>query len=219
MNAVIFTGGTIDREAVREYFRKEPPDLVVAADRGLEFCFHSGIHPDYIVGDFDSIRPEIIAYYRGQKEIPIDTYRPEKDMTDTDIALEKAVQMGADSIVFFGATGTRLDHTLSNIFNLVLLKERGIRAWILDAHNRICLPPGHELILRREDMYGKYLSLFPVRGEVKGLTIEGFCYPLEDRTLIQGDGGLCVSNQLSPEADEGRIRWESGDLLVMETRD
>lgn len=219
MNAVIFTGGTIDREAVREYFRKEPPDLVVAADRGLEFCFHSDIHPDYIVGDFDSIRPEIIAYYRGQKEIPIDTYRPEKDMTDTDIALEKAVQMGADSIVFFGATGTRLDHTLSNIFNLVLLKERGIRAWILDAHNRICLPPGHELILRREDMYGKYLSLFPVRGEVRGLTIEGFCYPLEDRTLIQGDGGLCVSNQLSPEADEGRIRWESGDLLVMETRD
>lgn len=219
MNAVIFTGGTIDREAVREYFRKEPPDLVVAADRGLEFCFHSGIHPDYIVGDFDSIRPEIIAYYRGQKEIPIDTYRPEKDMTDTDIALEKAVQMGADSIVFFGATGTRLDHTLSNIFNLVLLKERGIRAWILDAHNRICLPPGHELILRREDMYGKYLSLFPVRGEVRGLTIEGFCYPLEDRTLIQGDGGLCVSNQLPPEADEGRIRWESGDLLVMETRD
>ena len=219
MNAVIFTGGTIDREAVREYFRKEPPDLVVAADRGLEFCFHSGIHPDYIVGDFDSIRPEIIAYYRGQKEIPIDTYRPEKDMTDTDIALEKAVQLGADSIVFFGATGTRLDHTLSNIFNLVLLKERGIRDWILDAHNRICLPPGHELILRREDMYGKYLSLFPVRGEVRGLTIEGFCYPLEDRTLIQGDGGLCVSNQLSPEADEGRIRWESGDLLVMETRD
>ena len=140
-------------------------------------------------------------------------------MTDTDIALEKAVQLGADSIVFFGATGTRLDHTLSNIFNLVLLKERGIRAWILDAHNRICLPPGHELILRREDMYGKYLSLFPVRGEVRGLTIEGFCYPLEDRTLIQGDGGLCVSNQLSPEADEGRIRWESGDLLVMETRD
>ena len=68
-------------------------------------------------------------------------------------------------------------------------------------------------------MYGKYLSLFPVRKEVRGLTIEGFCYPLEGRTLQQGDGGLCVSNQLSPQADEGRIRWESGDLLVMETRD
>ena len=219
MKAVIFTGGTIERETVAEYFRKESPELVVAADSGLEFCYHAGIRPDYIVGDFDSIRPEILAYFRGKKEIPMDTYRPEKDMTDTDIALEKAVQLGADSVVFFGATGTRLDHTLSNIFNLIILKERGIRAWILDAHNRIYLPPDHELILRREDMYGKYLSLFPVRKEVRGLTMEGFCYPLEGRTLQQGDGGLCVSNQLSPQAEEGRIRWESGDLLVMETRD
>lgn len=219
MNAVIFTGGTIDAAVVRHYWEKGRPDVVIAADRGLEFCHANNIRPDYIVGDFDSIRPEVIAWYRGQKNIPVDTYRPEKDMTDTDIALEKAISLGADRVTFFGATGTRLDHTLSNIFNLCLLKDQGIRGQILDAHNRIYLPLGKKLVLRRSELFGTSVSLFPVRGEVSGLTLQGFKYPMKNGVLRQGDGGLCVSNCLGEQSGEGRIQWESGDLLVMETRD
>ena len=219
MDAVVFTGGEIAACAVQWYFRSKTPDLVIAADRGLEFCFEQKIRPDFIVGDFDSIRPEVIAFYRKQQDIPIDTYRPEKDMTDTDIALEMAVSLGVEKVTFFGATGTRLDHTMSNIFNLCLLKDRGILGQILDAHNRIRLPLGRQLTIRREQLYGENISLFPVRGAVTGLTLEGFQYSLRDRLLAQGDGGLCVSNRLASGCEEGTIRWESGDLLVMETRD
>ena len=140
MKAVILSGGRLERETVLEQIGVIKPDCIIAADKGLEFCYNEGIRPDHIVGDFDSLNPEIIEWYRCEGKIPIDTYRPEKDMTDTDIAMEKAVHLGADAIYLFGVTGTRLDHTLSNIFNLYKLHAQGIRGEIIDAQFAVWEP-------------------------------------------------------------------------------
>lgn len=228
LKAVILSGGRLERETVLEQIGAIKPDCIIAADKGLEFCYNEGIRPDHIVGDFDSLNPEIIEWYRCEGKIPIDTYRPEKDMTDTDIAMEKAVHLGADAIYLFGVTGTRLDHTLSNIFNLYKLHAQGIRGEIIDAHNRIYIPtekncpdgtarPARQAVIKKSQQYGRFVSLFPLRGTVTGLTLTGFKYPVQDADMVQGDGGLFASNEIT--AEEGVIRWKNGTLLVMETRD
>ncbi|MEE8886353.1 MAG: thiamine diphosphokinase [Eubacteriales bacterium] len=227
-SVMIFSGGTIDRETAMKTYRDISPDYVIAADRGILFCRTAGIVPDRIVGDFDSLGEalqkdseakevsEVLDSYRGLG-VPVDTYNPVKDSTDTDIALEKAVVSGADTVYFLGATGTRLDHTLSNIFDLYRLREQKITGVIIDAHNRITMPAACEMRIRKDEQYGCRLSLFPVRGAVSGLTITGVKYPEENVTLVQGDGGWFVSNEITGE--ECVIRWESGALLVMETKD
>jgi thiamine pyrophosphokinase len=218
MKGFIFSGGTIDRGTAIQMMEQERPDLVIAADRGLAFCDSCGIRPDRIVGDFDSLEQAemLLAKYR-KLGVPIDRFRPEKDMTDTDIALECAAEAGASEIFFFGATGTRLDHTLSNIFNLFKLRERGITGVIVDACNRITMPCGNRVVLERSRQYGKYISFFPFNGPVTGLTLEGMKYPLDHAVLRQADGGLAVSNEFAEE--KAVITFEDGILIMMETKD
>jgi thiamine pyrophosphokinase len=223
MRTAIFSGGTIDPDTVLPLVREGHPDYVIAADRGILFCHRYGIRPDRIVGDFDSLSEadgdgaaELLARYRSEG-VPIDRFNPVKDTTDTAIALDRAMDAGADEVWFFGATGTRVDHSLSNIFDLYRLHKRGITGVIMDAHNRITMPVGTEMEITRAGQYGNRLSLFPVRGEVTGVTLEGTKYPLHEADLIQGDGGLTVSNEIT--ADVCSIHWKSGTLLVMETKD
>ncbi|MDO4622080.1 MAG: thiamine diphosphokinase [Eubacteriales bacterium] len=217
MKTVIFTGGSIDKETVIEQMERIRPDAVIAADHGLGFCDSCGIVPDYIVGDFDSLDHRVIDRYRAEGKVPIDTFQPEKDMTDTDIALEKAIAIGSTEVFFFGATGTRLDHTISNIFNLYKLYDRGIQGWIIDRYNRISMPLGNRVVLKKAEVYGGNISMFPLRGELRGVTLHGFKYPLTDAVLVQGDGGLSVSNAVVEE--EAEIIWQAGILILMETRD
>lgn len=215
--AAVLSGGTLEDAFACGYLQKYCPDMILAADRGLEFCQRNGIRPDMILGDFDSLAPGILEQYQADGKIPIRRFQPMKDTTDTAIALDAALSLGAEEICFLGATGTRLDHTLSNIYNLFLLWERGLRGSLVDAHNRITMPPEKEIRIRREEQFGKYVSCFPFRGEVRGLTLEGFQYPLHEYTLVQGDGGLSVSNEILEE--EARISYREGILLLVESRD
>lgn len=215
--AIVVLGGKIEEDWAVGELEKLRPFTVIAADRGLEFCGKAGIRPDYIVGDFDSSSKEEAEQISRNGKIPMDTYKPEKDMTDADIGLEKAIAIGAGEVFFIGATGGRLDHELSCMYDLVKLRKRGIEGWILDPQNRIRMPAGHEVRIRREEQYGKFVSCISVGGPVTGVTMKGFYYPLEGYTMKAGDGGLTVSNQIV--ADEAVITYENGDLLVIESRD
>lgn len=215
--AVVVLGGKIESAWAEQELEKLRPYTLIAADRGLSFCRSAGIRPDYIVGDFDSSSREIAEKISRDGRIPMDIYKPEKDMTDADIGLEKAASIGADEVYFIGATGGRLDHELSNLYNLVKLKRQGIEGWILDPQNRIHMPVSKLVRIGKAEQYGKFVSCISVGGEVTGVTLRGFYYPLEDYTMKPGDGGLTISNEIVDE--EAVISYDSGNLLVIESRD
>lgn len=214
---MIISGGGIQDGFALGFIKEKQPGYLIAADRGLEFCYRCGVTPDCIVGDFDSIDPKVIDFYREKTDIPICTFRPEKDMTDTDIAVKKAEEAGAEEIWFLGCTGSRMDHVLSCIYNLSLLREKGIRGWIADEHNLITMPLGQSWEISETNQFGTYISLFPFRDRVEGLTLTGMKYPLTDAVLVLGDGGLGVSNERVEKT--ARICWRKGILLVVESRD
>ena len=109
VNTLIISGGNISSDFALDFMEKQNIDYIIAADRGLAFARRYGIRPDLIVGDFDSVSREIIEGYRREGKVPIRTYNPVKDDTDTQIALEKALEAGSSRIWILGGTGTRLD--------------------------------------------------------------------------------------------------------------
>lgn len=221
-HVLIVTGGHLDFEFARVFCSTISYDRVFAVDRGLEYVDALGLSPDYIVGDFDTVDKTIFEYYQKQIRAGIMNalieYHPvKKDAADTELAVLKAIENGADSITILGATGSRLDHVLANIGLLSLAAEKNVDCRIVDACNRIRLLMGRtHCCIKKAEQYGDYLSFIPLTPVVKGLTLTGVMYPLTDRMVYQSSS-LTVSNQITEE--EAHIFIKEGKLLMIESRD
>ena len=188
---------------------------IIAGDRGLEALYQLKIIPNHVVGDFDSVSPEILKFYKKQSQIIFHTYHAEKDNTDTDIALQLAIKLKSSRITIMGALGRRMDHAIANIHILKDALEANIPCQMIDEHNRIYLI-NKEMTLEKDKVYGKYVSLIPLTSTVEGLTLAGFKYPLHDYTLPIGTS-LGISNEIV--TDTAHIEMKNGILIVIESRD
>ncbi|NMB42604.1 MAG: thiamine diphosphokinase [Clostridiales bacterium] len=216
---LIISGSKVSTSFLREYLSKEAFDYIIAADYGLLTAHKLELALNYILGDFDSVPQEIINEYKEKnkddKSFIIKKYNPEKDFTDTQIAIETAMELGSKEIVIVGGTGTRLDHTLSNVQNLLLPLRKNIKSSLVDEHNKLYIIDKSTKIYKK-DIYGSYVSLLPITPVVEKVTLKGFKYPLNDYNIEMGHS-IGVSNELID--DFGEIVFESGLLLVVEARD
>ena len=232
MRIALISGGSVQDEFASGFLAEFQADRLIAADSGLDFCIRSGWLPDLAVGDFDSLRKrEILPDERpgehlreetkticpGGKEVRLIRHRPEKDATDTELAVRLAEEAGADEICILGATGTRLDHVWANLSLLYRLRQKRIRGSIVDAHNRISMPLENPVRIKKEEQFGHYVSILPYGGPVTGLTLSGFKYPLTEYTLMPGAEPLCVSNEIREE--KAWIRYAEGTPVVIESKD
>lgn len=212
---LILTGGKLSLAFAGSFLKKSKYEKVIAVDGGLEAAKELGIIPDVIVGDFDTVRSEILSYYRKMEHIIWEVHQPEKDDTDTELAIKRALAMNCSHITLLGATGGRLDHMIGNIHLLFPCLQKGTYAEIVDPQNRLYLIDG-EHIFRKDAVWGKYISFLPLTQEVKGITLKGFKYPLTDRDIFIGTS-LCISNELVEE--KGRITLSDGVLITVESHD
>lgn len=225
IDTVIVSGGMIQKDFALDFLNKlteerkksgESPLLLMAADRGLDFFRESGLTPDIVDGDFDSLSQEGKDYLNSLKNTEIIKLQPEKDDTDTQSVVNLAIRRGSRNILILGATGGRMDHLLGNLGLLTLGKRNGVKIALADAQNYICLIDSG-VVLDRERQFGKYVSFFPVGGNVEGLTLEGFKYPLKDYCLKVEDCGLTVSNEIRETS--AHVTYERGSLLMIMSRD
>lgn len=215
MKYLIVSGGYASDEFVSEIIRRGGFEVVMAADSGLDFLYRTGIMPDVIVGDFDSVKSDALDYFREFEHIEMCMLNPEKDDTDTEFAIREAIRRGASKITIVGGTGTRIDHVLGNICLLGIGLEENVKIVLLDEHNRIRMID-KPLVLKKEEQYGQYISLVPYSDRVTGVTLTGLKYPLTDYTM-GGFNSLGISNEIVDE--EATISLTSGQLLVIESRD
>ncbi len=96
---IIISGGELNEEFVLSILEKEENQYVIGVDRGMEFLCRHQILPNYIVGDFDSVKKEIGDYYRNETNVPIREFNPVKDASDTEIAIRLAMTLGAKEIL------------------------------------------------------------------------------------------------------------------------
>lgn len=220
---VIISGGYFQPAFVKAYMKGLSYDRLFVADRGLEYANTLQLVPDYVVGDFDTVDENILREYEQNAEqygnIVIERHPARKDETDTELAVWKALEEGAEQITLFGATGSRLDHVFANIGMLKQTVERNVEMVIVDETNRIRMLDGQyrpECCIQKIQQFGKYLSVIAMTDEVCGVTLKGVEYPLSNAIVYRGSSRT-VSNQIAE--DTAYISVQKGQLLVMESRD
>ena len=87
MKFLIVSGGEATDEFVEEVIKKGGFDVILAADSGMDFLYRTQILPDIIVGDFDSVEPKVLDFFREKEQIDICVLNPVKDDTDTEFAI------------------------------------------------------------------------------------------------------------------------------------
>ena len=217
-DVIIVSGGNIQRDFALDFLQKNKKENVclIAADKGVEFFIKTDWVPDVAVGDFDSLSAAGEKYLDSLKETEIVRLKPEKDDSDTQSAVNFAIDRGAKNITIFGATGNRIDHLLANFGLLVLGRERDADITLIDQWNYMKLVESGT-VLKKKEQFGKYVSFFSLEGDLTGLTLRGFKYPLNKYHLKVSDSGLTVSNEIAD--DEACVEFDAGSLLMLMTRD
>lgn len=215
--ALLISGGHINNNYMKSYLEGRHYDIVIAIDGGLEKADGLGIMPTHIVGDFDTVSKEILNKYSRNDKINIKRLIPEKDFTDTQVALSTALDNGCTHIEIAGGTGTRLDHTIANIHILQMALGRCEDAVIVNENNRIRLVNG-KLTVKKTDVFGKYISFLPLTEHVKNVSLRGFKYPLDNYDFdVKTTLSLGVSNELAKE--EAEVELDEGVLIMIESAD
>ena len=193
--------------------------LVVAADGGARLAGPLGVRIDRWVGDGDSLGADAVAELEAAG-VPIERAPPDKDESDTELAVVAALREGAQGVVIVGGLGgRRIDHALANIGLLAMPALIGHEAVILDARSRLSLlrapdTTGAPATRALRGPVGATVSLLPLGPGVEGVTTHGLAYPLDDEPLPPG-GARGLSN-VRRDLD-ARVELRAGLLLIVET--
>ena len=210
MKSYIFIGGEVDKSALESQIKDDA--LVIAADSGYDNAKALGLAErcDFVVGDFDSTKERTFCSRAKIIRVP-----SEKNETDTELAINTALENGADELYIVGGLSGRLDHTLSNLYLLETLSKSGASAVICDGRNRVrYLKERSSFLIPRSDY--KYFGLISLEKETKGVSIEGAKYPLKKATLKRGTS-LAISNEVSENF--AMVSCKKGGLFVIESKD
>ena len=208
MKAFIYTGGEILPKHISECPTED--DLVIAADGGYHNAQKMGVTPNLLLGDFDSLK-------KGEKipdGVEILQVPAEKDDTDTQLAVQVALEKGAKELVIVGGLDGRLDHTLSNLAILEDLYEKNIRAVITNGQNRARFIRNSGVILLREHF--RYFSILAADPLLKGVSVDGCKYPLK-KAKLQKTRQYAVSNEIVGNC--ALIEIKKGGAWVIESSD
>lgn len=209
MRAVIFVNGLInDYTTLARWLH--PDDFLIGADGGTLHCLALGCQPNVVVGDLDSLPPELVARL-GAEGVQIERHSPIKDQTDLELAADCAQRHGADQVLLLGALGGRLDQMLANV--LLLARRDWPFSLMLVEENQLAqvMHGGEKLTLTAP--VGSTVSVIPLSERVTGITYEGLEYPLVDFALSFGSTrGVSNVVQCTPAT----IQIASGMLLVIE---
>ena len=231
MIAYIFTGGTVNLKAIN--VEPEEDDIIIAADSGYKNAQALGLPVDVLIGDMDSLK----HCPSGTPDMEVIRLPEEKDVTDTQAAVEIAIDRGAEGIYIIGGIGSRLDHTLSsiavlerieNLFSAPLGRRRkffgltkqakaarSVDAYITNGYNRIRFIRNNSVIIPKSPHF-RYLSVTAVDEVVKGVTIDGCKYPLENATLHRYEQ-YAVSNEITGNC--AFVAVSNGAIYITESYD
>ena len=210
MNAVVVGDG---EPGARDARHLADADLIVAADGGAGWLAVQGFTPHVVVGDLDSIAVGLLDALEADG-VTIERHPADKDQSDAELAVARAVASGARRVIVLGALGgQRLDHELSNLLMLTDPAWSSVDLRIVRDDTSVrALSDGGRLVL--DGAYGDIVTLLPI-GDADGVTTDGLAYPLAGDTLRMGQSrGL--SNVIA--STSASVRLQAGTLLVVELK-
>lgn len=175
---------------------------LVAVDGGLHVCLQYGIEPDLLLGDFDSISPSLIANISKTQKI----HTPDQSKSDLEKTLEFLLHTNSHSteITVCGATGKRVDQTLTNMCILCRYPEKV--KFESDTEWSMALLPSSVLKCQP----GQLLSLIPIGAPTHNVRTKGLKWELKGATLDKdfvSISNVCLGTSVS-------VSFTSGNLIA-----
>ena len=190
--AVVFCNGEL-ADISRLKIRKT--DLLIGVDGGAKRLDK----PDLIIGDLDSLKKIF-------KDAPVIKYPIDKDLTDTELALQFCQKQNIKEIILVGFLGRCLDHMIANIMNLNKYEFK-----IIEGNQEIFICRDKVKIIGEK---GDLVSLLPLLGDCQGVTTVGLKWSLQVRNLQVGSSRGVSNVMLGKSA---RVGLKTGCLLVIHT--
>jgi thiamine pyrophosphokinase len=187
-------------------------DAIVCADGAAQPLLKANHPPTVIVGDLDSLKPD--AYkWADALDIPIERHKVDKDQTDGELALDKALGLGATSLLILGGHGGRSAMFLSNLKLLRRCQDKGLEASMVGHGESI-----RYILAGQEHVWtgraGATLNLLSVDGDAV-ITVEGTAFDLKEAPLPRTES-KGVSNKIVKDA--ARLKVHSGTVLAVVER-
>ena len=202
--AYLFLNGELrgDKNFYLDFIKNHKGDIY-CADGGANFCYELTLIPKEIYGDLDSIKDEVKEFYQ-EKKVKFIKFKIEKDYTDSELLLNE-IQNKYDVIYCIAGLGGSIDHELTNInlldkySNLIFISEKE-KIFKIDSDSKF------------NDMINTKISFVIFSDQVKGLTLKGFKYSIENLDIKKGEA-RCISNIIVE--NKANLLIKSGSLLCV----
>lgn len=206
---VIFANGNLtEPDKLRRRLR--PTDRIFCADGGTVHALALGLTPEVIVGDFDSLPPEMMTELEAAG-VSFQRHPARKDQTDLELAFQTAVAEGVDEILLVTALGGRLDQMLANIFLLARPEYASVRLILADGPQLATVLCSYQT-LTLTGQPGDTLSLVPLTPTVQQVNLSGVEWPLVEATLTFGSTWSISNAFTTPQAT---VQIGEGMVLVV----
>lgn len=207
---IIFANGELPNlDKARALIQKD--DYIICADGGTRHALALGIKPDLITGDMDSVEKGQLQKLR-QADVSIELFPHDKNETDLELALQRAVELSSKQIIIIAALGGRLDQTLANIILLTDPRLSKFEIRLDDGVEESFFCRDQAQVLGRS---GDLVSLIPWSGAVSEVQTTNLKWALHKETLYP-DKTRGISNEMT--GDTATISIGSGLLLVVHRR-
>jgi len=211
MNRIlIFANGELpNTEKARSILQDD--DYIICADGGTRHASALDLKPALVIGDMDSTESAYLHKLQSD-DVLIELYPRDKNETDLELAIVRALELEPKEIIILAALGGRLDQTLANIALLTDLRLSTFNVKLDDGVEEIFFCRNQVQVHGRS---GDVVSLIPWQGVVTDIQTENLKWSLDSETLYP-DKTRGISNEMT--ADVASIKISSGMLLVVHTR-
>lgn len=206
---IILNGEIKDYKYIKNIIYKNNYDYIICSDGGANHTYKMNIVPDYIIGDLDSIEENVIKYYKS-KNVKFNKFPSKKDETDTELSIWLANKLNAKKIDLIGALGGRIDHTIANMNLLYYIRNKNIIPKIISEKEEVYIAIEEEIII--DGNKGDTISIIPIKGDAKGITLKNLEYPLENG-IMEFSRPLGISNIMTNISCN--IKVNEGSIIII----
>ncbi len=183
------------------------------ADHGIDACIAASLIPHHLIGDGDSASSNGWAWSKAH-HIPTEEFSPLKDLTDTQLALQKIKDNYESTFVIFtGVWGGRFDHAFSNIYSLQGFCDKNFSGCAADDKEVLLLLQGNSHVSISFSLLPESISLLPLAPSCTGVSIDGVYWPL-DKVKLNTTLPYAISNKLANSSKQIKVSLTAGTIGI-----